>query len=160
MEGHKPESAPGIIIEEISASNEKLLQEASQLVTQYSWGEEYPKHPSEEIQAAEYSIGAKAGDTLVGFATVTRNASPDGIDNESLWLAHAVVTPEFRQQGIFEKLYAGQIHYAQSASGRILSCTDNPIVEKFFLAHGWKKLRETKDEAGDECDVFEYERSE
>lgn len=139
-------------------SDEPLLNRAASLVSEYSWGLDYPLNPLDEIQEAEYKVGAFVGDNLVGFATVGRSFSPDGIDNGELWLAHVVVLPEFRSQGIFSKLYQAQIKYAKNQFGRILSCTDNPIVEKFFLDNNWKEIRQTKDEAGEVTKVFEHKR--
>lgn len=146
----------GIKIKEISRSNETILVQAAELITKYSWGEGYPVKPIDELRKAEYRIGVFEDNQLIAFGSVGRSLSPDGIDNEALWIAHAVVVPEYRGQGIFKKIYDMQMAYAKSQQGRILSCTDNPIVEKFFLANGWKKIRESKDEAGEPSVVFEW----
>ena len=146
-----------IEIREILSSDETILAKAAELITKYSWGPDYPIKPIDEIRRTEYSIGAFRNDQLVGFGSVGRDFSPDGIDNSELWIAHAVIIPEYRRIGIFNKIYEMQMSYAKSQQGRILSCTDNPIVEKFFLANDWKKIREAKDEAGGLSIVFEYE---
>ncbi len=145
-----------IEIKEISASHEDIITRAAELVSKYSWGIDYPVKPIDEIREAEYLIGAFKNDQLIGFGSVGRAFSPDGTDDSELWLAHAVIVPEYRRIGIFNKIYEMQMSYAKSRSGRILSCTDNPIVEKFFLANGWKKIRDTKDEAGEPSTVFEF----
>ncbi|HEY5220584.1 MAG TPA: GNAT family N-acetyltransferase [Candidatus Paceibacterota bacterium] len=148
-----------IDIKDVSLSDENTLRDAAELITKYSWGEDYPVDPLEEIQKSEYCAGAYAKDKLVGFATVNRFASPDGKDNGELWLGHAVVIPEFREQGIYQKLYTAQMEHTQRGSGRILSCTSNPIIENFLSGRGWQEIRKTKDEEGGECSVFEYSKN-
>src|SRR5579864_9260109 len=93
MEKYEFEKAPGISIREISVPNKEVLEKAASLVTEHSWGNEYPISPISEIQTADYCVGAYSGDELVGFASVGRFFSPDGKDNGQLWLAHAVVLP-------------------------------------------------------------------
>lgn len=156
MEGHPFESEPHLLILNIEASDTPTLQQAAELVSRYSWGEDYPVSPFQEIENAQYRVGAFKNKTLIGFASVGHGFSPDGIDNDAFWLAHVVVMPEYRQRGVFQKLYDAQLAYAQSRRGRILSCTDNPIVENFFSKNGWTKLRDTIDETGEPCQVFEY----
>ncbi len=143
---------------EVLASDQKLLEEAANLVSEYSWGNDYPIQPLDEIRVAEYRAGALKQNHLIGFGTVGRSFSPDTLDNGELWIAHAVVDPEFRNQGVFKRIYDMQLSYAATQPGRILSCTDNPIVSDFFLKNGWKQIRETIDEAGDKSVVFEYNR--
>lgn len=156
MEGHSFESKPNILILNIEASDTPTMQQAAELVLRYSWGEDYPISPFLEIKNAEYRVGAYSSKVLVGFASVGHGFSPDGIDNDALWLAHAVVDPRYRERGIFQKLYEAQLTYARNKDGRILSCTDNPIVENFFNINGWTKIRSTIDENEDPCQVFEY----
>jgi GNAT superfamily N-acetyltransferase len=151
------EKLPEVGIREIGAPSKEVMKAAASLVAEYSWGNDYPVSPLAEIQAADFCVGAYYGDALVGFASVGRIFSPDGKDNGELWLAHAVVAPPFREQGIFQALYEKQLAYAQSSSGRILACTSNPIMEKFFLGHGWSELRKTSDETGEPCIIFEYQ---
>ncbi len=141
---------------EIHYSDKKLLKKAANLVSEYSWGSDYPVRPIDEIRVAEYCVGALEQNQLVGFGSVGRTFSPDALDNNELWLAHAVVDPEFRNRGVFKRIYDMQMLYAITQPGRILSCTDNPIVSNFFLKNGWKQIRETVDEAGDKSMVFEY----
>ncbi len=145
-------------LKEIKLSETELLNEAAELVSKYSWGYEYPVKPIDEILSSGYRIGAFITNQFVGFGTVGRAFSPDNLDNGELWIAHAVVIPEFRQQGIFRKIYKAQLAYARSQSGCILSCTDNPIVVKFFLENGWRELRKTIDESSKASTVFEYRR--
>ncbi len=145
-----------IQIKEVLVSDKKLITQAAEIVSRYSWGADYPVKPSDEIRKAEYLVGVFNNDQLVGFGSVGRSFGPDGVDDSELWLAHVVVIPEFRGQGIFKKIYEMQMSYAKNQQGRILSCTDNPIVEKFFLANGWRKIREAKDEAGQPSTVFEF----
>jgi GNAT superfamily N-acetyltransferase len=141
---------------EVGPTDEALLIDAASLVSRYSWGEDYPVRPIDEIRSAEYRIGVFESDRLVGFGSVGRALSPDALDNEALWLAHVVVAPEFRNRGIFKTIYKHQLSYATSQAGRVLSCTDNPIVAEFYLKNGWKKIRETVDEAGGRSVVLEY----
>jgi GNAT superfamily N-acetyltransferase len=136
----------------------KMLTDASFLISKYSWGIEYPVPPLDEIRKAEYCVGAYSADTLVGFAGVSRYASPDGEDCGELWFGYAVVAPEHRGQGVYRMLYDACMKYMRGASGRILCCTDNPIIESFILSHGWHVIRSTHDESGAACLVFEYER--
>ncbi|MDE2001554.1 MAG: GNAT family N-acetyltransferase [Patescibacteria group bacterium] len=159
MENYAMEHQPKIEVKEMLSSDKKFLEEAAALVSEHSWGGEYPVSPIDEIRVAEYCAGATEGDRLVGFGTVGRSFSPDALDNGELWIAHAVVDPAFRNRGIYKKLYDLRLSYALSQAGRILSCTDNPIVAEFFMKHGWKKIRETVDESGDATTVFEYSRS-
>lgn len=158
MENNKFENNSGVEITEIEISDEKTLEAAAALISEYSWGKDYPVNPIGEIKKSEYCAGACAGEKLIGFASVNRSASPDGKDNGELWLGHAVVAPEFRKQGIYQKLYAAQFEHAKKEAGRILSCTSNPIIEKFLLGRGWQEIRKTHDEGGEPCSVFEYFR--
>jgi GNAT superfamily N-acetyltransferase len=155
QERSKVEQDPTIDIREIR--DKLMLSTAGFLVSEYSWGHEYPVNPLDEIRKAEFCVGAYAGnDHLVGFAGVSRFASPDGWENGELWFAYAVVVPEFRQQGIFRRLYEACMSYATAQRGRILSCTDNPIVSSFLLTHGWHLCRTAVDESGIDTEVFEY----
>lgn len=154
----KIERASEIEIVEIPISHKELLNQAAELISAYSWGPDYPVQPIDEIFSAEYRVGAIKNNQLVGFGTVGRSFSPDAFDNDELWVAHAVVTPAFRKKGIFKRIYGMQLSYAKNHEGRILSCTDNPIMEKFFLENGWKEIRKTKDEADEDSTVFEYNR--
>lgn len=147
-----------IEIKDVSDANEKMLQEFASFVKTYSWGEDYPESPFEEIKEAVFRTAAFHNDQLVGFGSITNNGSPDGIDNGELWLAHAVVLPEFQQQGIYGKIYEKCMGYASTISGRLLACTDNPVMDSFFLSNEWKKIREAKDVAGVTCNVYEYPR--
>lgn len=145
-------------IKEIQTSDTACLMEAARLVSEYSWGVSYPVLPIDEIKQAQYRVGAFQGDLLVAFGTVGRGFSPDTLDNQELWLAHGVVIPEFRKQGLFAVIYEKQLDYAISQYGRILSCTDNPLIEQFILKRGWKKLRTTQDESGGSSIVYEFRR--
>jgi GNAT superfamily N-acetyltransferase len=145
-------------IEIKTSPDEEMLRAASLLVSEHSWGPDYPIHPIDEIQKAEFCVGAYAADKLVGFAAVAHNASPDGLDMDGLWLGYAVVVPEFRQQGIFRKLYETCMAYITTVPGRVLACTDNLTVELFLLDNGWRFVRKTNDESGADSIVFEYER--
>ncbi len=147
-----------IRIASIAGSSTLNLSAASQLVAKYSWGEDYPVVPFEEINHADFCVGAWKRKTLVGFAAVTRNGSPDGNGNGELWLGYAVVVPELRRRGIFRRLYAACVTRLQTFPGRVFSCTDNPIIAAFLLRHGWQFERETHDESGESCLVFEYPR--
>lgn len=138
----------------ITKNETTILNTAASLVSKYSWGSEYPLNPIDEIKNAEYCIGAFNENRLVGFASVGYGFSPDKKDDEKLWLAHAVVEPAFRKQGVFKKLYEMQINYSTSKKDAILTCTDNPIVEIFLQNHGWKKVRDTQDESGSRTTVF------
>lgn len=156
---NKFEQPASIEIKEVSVSSREAFENAASLVREHSWGSDYPIDPLDEIEKSEYCIGAYSGARLVGFATVNRFASPDGKDNGELWLGHAVVSPEFRQQGVYQKLYDARMEHVSSSSGRILACTSNPTIEGFFLTRGWNKLRDTRDEGGEACTVFEYGRA-
>ncbi len=153
----KANENPTIKIREISSSEEEIIAQAAELISQYSWGEDYPIKPIDELHKVEYRVGVFSDEELIAFGSVGRSLSPDGVDNDALWIAHAVVIPKFRKKGIFNSIYQMQMTYAKSQEGRILACTDNPIIEKFFLVNSWKKIRETRDEAGDLSIVFEYE---
>lgn len=150
---------PKIETKEILSSEKQFLEEAARLVSEYSWGKDYPIQPIDEIRVAEYRVGVFDSYQLVGFGTVGRSFSPDSLDNDELWVAHAVVAPEFRKRGLFRELYDRQLAYTKSQEGRILSCTDNPVVEKFFLENDWKEIRKTNDDSGESCVVFEYKRN-
>ena len=145
-------------IREIDLSDSMMLDKVSFFISEHSWGHDYPVKPSEEHEKAEYCVGVYNNDELVGIGIINRFSSPDGKDNGELWLADAVVLPEFRGRGIYRKLYDTRMQYALQQPRRILSCTDNPIMEKFFLKNGWFLLRETLDEEGGRCLVFEYKK--
>lgn len=129
----------------------------AELVLKYSWGEEYPVDPWNEIKVAEYLIGVFDNEKLVGFGSVTKVASPDGVDNGKCWLADAVVVPEYRYRGIYKKLYESRMEFMKDEQ-EIYTCTDNPIIEKFLTGQGWQKYRETTCESGEECIVFKFTR--
>jgi len=156
FEGNRIEEDPKIELR--TGSKEEMFATASRLISKYSWGMDYPISPLHEIRQAEYSTGAYIADTLVGFAGVSRHASPDGRDNGELWFGYAVVVPEWRGRGIFRMLYNTCMRYMEASSGRILCCTDNPMVESFILKHGWRMIRKAQDESGAACIVFEYDR--
>ncbi len=145
-------------IKVIPLSDEKTLRKIAALVTEYSWLPDYPVDPLDELKKAEYIIGAYADDRLAGFGTVNRYSSPDGRDNGEIWFGDAVVMPEFRNRGIYRNLYENRMDYVKDKPGKILSCTDSPLMEKFFLRHGWREIRKTRDEGNYICSVFEYDR--
>ncbi len=144
---------------EIKKSDEQMLHNAAQLISEYSWGLEYPINPIDEVLSADYCVGVVMHNKLIGFGSVGRTFSPDSLDHGELWVAHAVVAPEFRGKGVLSKLYDKQLAYAKSQQGRILSCTNNPIAEKFLLKNGWNEVRNTLDEGGEVTTVFEYDRN-
>jgi hypothetical protein len=90
------ERGPKVEVKEITSSDEQFFTEAARLVSKYSWGENYPIRPIDEIRSAEYRVGALRGNRLIGFGSVGRTFSPDAVDNGELWIAHAVVDPTFR----------------------------------------------------------------
>lgn len=139
--------------------DESMLKIASSMISKYSWGVDYPIKPLDEISKAEFCAGAYASGSLLGFAGVSRRSSPDGMNNGELWFGYAVVLPEFRRQGIFQKLYDTCMTYMRSVPGRMLSCTDNLHIKQFLLTHGWHVIRQTHDESGAACLVFEYDRT-
>jgi len=142
-----------INIREIKISD-SLVAECAKMVRKYSWGEDYPVNPLNELERAKYIIGAFDREKLVGCASVAHSVSPDNIDNEKLWISHAVVLPDYRKKGIFNLLYKKQINYTKKHKGPLLAATDNPIVEKFLLKNGWAFLRTIKDEGGNPGKVF------
>lgn len=127
------------------------------LVSKYSWGEAYPVDPWDEIKVAEYLIGAFDENNLVGFGSVTKVASPDGVDNGKCWMADAIVVPEYRNRGIYKKLYKSRMEFMKDKQ-EVYTCTDNPIIEKFLIEQGWQKYRETTCESGEECVVFKFDK--
>lgn len=129
----------------------------AEMIREYSWGVEYPVDPWDELRQADYIAGCFSGEYLVGCASITRVASPDGIGNDVPWFANVVVLPEYRKQGIMKKLYENCLEYCRATSEKkILTCTNNPVMEKFFENQGWQLDRITKDESGGECNVFVY----
>lgn len=158
MEGHSAERDPDIELIEIPVSDTEKLEEIAALITKYSWFEGYPVAPLDELRQSEYIVGAESGKVLTGVGAVNRVASPDGQDNGEIWLADAVVLPEYRNRGIYSKLYEARMTWAQTQPGRILSCTENPVIDDFFLKRGWRKIRDTKDEQGGDCRVYEFTR--
>ncbi len=143
---------------EISTGDEATCTEIAGLITKYSWFAGYPVDPYNEVKEAEYIIGAYAGERLVGFATVTRNASPDQEGNGELWFADTVVLLEFRRRGVLKEVYQRAMTYLLAQPGRIFSCTETAVMSDFLIARGWKKVRDTKDESGGECEVYEFPR--
>ncbi len=146
----------GIKIKEIDILDILTLEKASFLISKYSWGNNYPIKPIDEVSKAEYCIGAYNNNELIGFAAVSRFGSPDGKDNGKLWLGYAVVIPEFRRHSIFQKLYGARMNWAREKSEPLFACTDNPIIKKFLLSRGWNLLRKTRDESNAPCLVFKH----
>ncbi len=69
-----------------------------------------------------------------------------------------MVLPTYRRQGIYTKLYEARIKHLNGKPGRRLSCTDNPVIDKYLVDCGWNKLRDTKDEQSNDCRVYELKR--
>ncbi len=159
MEQSPVERALGIAFKGVGTSDAETLQEMAALMTKYSWGEGYPVSPLHELEHADYLVGAYEGDTLAGFASVNRVASPDGEGNGQWWLADAVVKPEYRERGIYTKLYEQRMDWLRGKPGQLFTCTEVPLIDDFMLAHGWTKNRDTKDEEGNDCRVYEFQRS-
>jgi len=149
---------PRIQIQAIPVRLSHDLQSAGALIKKFSWGENYPIAPISELQKAELCIGAWVGRIIVGFAAVSRHGSPDGLNVGDLWLGYAVVIPRYRRRRIFTRLYAECLKYVRKATGRVFCCTDNPIIIRFLMRHGWQFIRSSIDESGAKCVVFEYLR--
>ncbi len=132
-----------------------LLKECAEIIRKYSWGIDYPVDPLEELKKSEYIIGCFDGNNIIGLGAVSYNASPDEIDNGLPWFCCAVVLPEYRKQGIYNTLYEKRLEYIKNKKEKfILTCTDNPLVERFLLKNKWVLYRKTKDESSDICKVF------
>lgn len=146
-----------LIFREIIPS-EPVAKEAAQMIQEYSWGLNYPVDAWTELKESKIIIGCFDNEKLVGLGSVTYVASPDKIDNDLPWLADAVVLPEYRKKGIYTYIYNQRMKYLKNHGERIaLTCTDNPLIEKFLINKGWLLRRATKDESGSECKVFEID---
>jgi len=142
-----------IEIKEIKIKN-PLIRKCAEMIQEYSWGIKYPVDAWSELKNAEDILAAFYEKKLVGCASVTRVASPDGIDNGKLWFADAVILPDYRDKGIYRLFYKKGLEYIKKHKEPIFSCTDNPRMEKFFLKTGWSLYRTTIDEDGGMCKVF------
>ena len=140
-------------IKEIKVKDPLVLK-CAEMIQEHSWGLKYPINAWSELKNAEYILAAFDVKKIVGCASVTRVASPDGIDNGKLWFADAVVLPEYRNKGIYKLFYKKRFEYIQKHHEPAFSCTDNSHIEKFFLKKGWRLYRITKDESGGMCKVF------
>lgn len=129
----------------ISSLSQSQLQEAANLVRNYSWGPAYPQEPMSEIVSSELHVGAVVDNTIVGYSGINRFASPDGVDNGELWFVHAVVHPDYRRSGIWKSLYQRRLDYVRLLHSRVLCCTDNPNVKNFLLSKGWFETRQAVD---------------
>lgn len=135
-----------------------IATEAARMIQEYSWGLEYPVDAWSELKESDFIIGCFDDEKLVAVGSITRVASPDKIDNGLPWFADAVVLPEYRKQGIYTELYNRRMQYLQDHNEAVaLTCTDNPLIEQFLLAHGWNLKRITNDESGGACMVFEID---
>lgn len=144
-----------IIFKEITGDKDMLVK-ASLLVREHSWGFDYPVDPYEELKNADFVVGCFDEEKIIGLASVSKFVSPDKIDNGFPWLASAVISPEYRNNGIYRELYIKRMEYLKNKKENlVLTCTDNPIIEKFLLNKGWRLRRTTKDESGGDCQVFE-----
>lgn len=144
-----------MVFKEITGDKD-VLGKASLLVREHSWGFDYPVDPHDELKESDFVIGCFDGNKLVGLASVSRLVSPDKIDNGLPWLASAVISPDYRNNGIYKELYAKRIECLKNKKENlVLTCTDNPIIEKFLLKNGWILRRTTKDESGADCKVFQ-----
>ena len=157
-----PGSTPGTSIEcnmgkiEIKQIKLKdsLVRKCADIIQEHSWGLKYPIDAWSELKNAEYILAAFSGKKLIGGASITRVASPDGIDNGKLWFADAVVLPDYRGKGIYRLFYKKRFKYIQKYNEPVFSCTDNPFIEKFLLKNEWILYRTTMDEGGGMCKVF------
>ena len=156
MESHPQEHWVQTELREIPVANRQEVEFVANLISKHSWGEEYPVHPLSELKAAERIYAAYAGADIVSCVAITRNGSPDGEGNGDLWFGYAVTLDEYRKQGIFTKLYTQATKYAASQPGRLFACTSSEVMDVFFPAHGWQKIRDTKDEQNNDCRVYEY----
>lgn len=59
-------------IREIKKTEPEIMKQASLLISKYSWGEEYPVKPIDEIKEAHFMVGAFSKKDLVGFASVSK----------------------------------------------------------------------------------------
>lgn len=142
----------------LSQDDKEELRRCAALVSDYSWGHDYPVNPFEEMCSAECSWAAYISGELAGCVIISRFASPDGVDNGEFWFADAVIIPKYRGSGTFTRLYHTAMEWVKDTSGRVLSCTDNPVMDAFFLKNDWHKIRDTKDEQGNTCRVYELSR--
>lgn len=126
----------------------------SSLISKYSWGEDYPINPIDEIANSEYIIGVFDNKTLIGGAYIHKSAAPDKIVNEGLWLCGLVVHPKYRNKGIAKTIFDMQMAYTKDKRKPAFSCTDNQIIINFFESKSWNKIRTTKDESGCKCVVY------
>jgi hypothetical protein len=74
---------------------------------------------------------------LIGFGSVGRTFSPDSLDHGELWVAHAVVVPEFRGKGVLGK-HDKQLAY-ESQQGRFCLAQIILLLKNFFLKMVGKK---------------------
>lgn len=139
-------------------STDPRAKEAARMIQEYSWGLEYPVDAWSELKESDSILGCFDEKDLVGVASITRVASPDGIDNGLPWLAAAVVLPEYRGRGIYTELYRQRMKYLEDINeSLVLTCTDNPLIERLLTSKGWRLRRVTQDESGGECKVFEID---
>jgi len=147
-----------ITIKELPA-DDSMIPKCAELIKKHSWGEHYPLPALEELEKAEYIVAAFDGDRVVGCMSLNRHASPDGKDIGKLWLAGAVVHPEYRGQKIFTRLYQRCLKYAQSKKEVMLSCTNCGYIERFITKRGWRYKRDIKDDNNESCRVYNYEKT-
>ena len=133
----------------------KLISEASNLIVEYSWGQDYPIEPIDDLTTSIQVFGALVDGKLIGTAYVHKSASPDGLDNNNLWLGGLVVHPNYRRKGIAKTLLRKQTRFAENKRGRVLTCSDNEKVCNLLESLNWKLLRITYDEGGNLCRVYE-----
>ena len=145
----------GIKVSRYPLTSPASVLKAGELVRTYSWGKDYPVDPADEIRRAEFGVGAWVGDKLVGFAGLSRAASPDGINSRDLWFGYAVVLPAYRRRGVFRRIYDECLRHMRTSSEPVFSCSDNPLMIQFLVRRGWRFVRATKDESGSACLVFE-----
>ena len=146
MHAPSPVSVRGLRFRTVALSDNRTLEMFAKMLHEHSWPPGYPVSAIDEVHDAEFIVCAYAvdADNPVGFMSVNRYASPDGIDNVNcMWLAGLVLLPEYRSMEIMFRLYRWCLDFLKVGSDRILTCTEKPVIERYLKFSGWRKVRQT-----------------
>ena len=158
----------GISIRPIDITDRVLIAYWAAMLSEYSWGWDYPVKPWDEIIKAEYIAGAFAQDVLgsehlVGAACINRNANNDGKGNRDMWFSGWVVLPRFRRKGVGRALHDQCVAYGVKQKGPIRASSETEYMDLFFASGSGWVITETRttarNEDGKPMMLYEHMRS-
>lgn len=157
----------GISVIPFDQNDRILMAYWAAMLSEHSWGWDFPVDPIDEICKAEFIVGAFVKDVvgvghLVGAACINREANNDGKGNHDMWFSGWVVRPQFRGKGIGQALHDACIKYGIRQHGPIVASSETKYMDRFFLKNRWKIIedrRTARNEAAQPMMLYMYRQS-